>query len=419
MTQILIDNQRIDYNDSDLLPFIIEFKTDPFFEIGTSTGYELVNLANRLNIEPTANNLFILKKGLQHLTAQANGKRFFTGKSLNTTVSKNGSQITGLSLAVFGGNFEFFHLFNDLYLNQLDLGTETWSDAAIQSSWQFGNGHKGVFAPVIYGQLQDTNPYGKGFVAEALRFHVFFYDIAQAIFQHVGYRLDSPFMESNFFKHIVFLYATGQLKAIDPLKCHVQMGSQTTFATNTNLTFNNIQVNPAAIYNNGEFTIPHTVPIRLLGSIVTPGHPNAQIQIFRNGLPFADYPTGSFDLELDANKGDIFTFQLTDSSANIDVYGISNIQIQSNRPFVGDDFEVSSCLPKVSSKVFLRDLTKLFNLVWQVNTTNKTVQVAPRFDWNGQAGFYQKPTQGSRTLDLADRKTIQHDISRLKSYLLR
>lgn len=442
---LLINSQPVDYDANDLLPFVMRFRTDDFWAFGTSVGNELVNITNRITLPLTPNNRAVLTNDRMPFKAVLDGQTTFEGECMITEriQSMGGEQV---ALAVYGGNFQLFAALDGVQLNKLSLGSQVWSNLAIRDTWLAASTAKGVFAPVIYGQLSPSLPPLSDEIVEwrpsDMRFAVYFRAIVDAIASEVGYRIVSDFMDTDYFKSIVFLYSVGASpKVADPLRVDSFLTTAQPIVLNeTNLFFSGAIDTNTATYPQGlldEMTIefdgdnaanswalPSGDAFRMgkngeveIDTYIATSVPNRyRVRISKNSLEtVAEFPTDQRNITtVTVENGDTLQVKLTSNQPNASGGNIlvakTYFRINSRVAAVNEVFDVASCLPAVAARTFMRDLTRMFNLAWRIDKGTRTISVEPRFDNPLTRGWYHSPSYVQpRVLQLSADKTVTHD----------
>ena len=283
-------------------------------------------------------------------------------------------------------------------LRELDLGTAAWNDPAILRSWaDTADDQPGIFAPAVYGDIPD-----RIFTADQMRYHVYFLPIVRAIFEQLaGYRVESTFFETDYFKACAHTYGVGD--AMETFTGTAATGGRAAGS----------RANPYDVAGQvSPIPFGRTSPGPSLGTFDTAGvftvdTPGAYI--IRVGYDFTgnledvdvmlnDNPLGAVappdlyrEYRVSLNAGDEVAVRAT-AAGSATLVRLSLSLTLDAAAGASRIIRVATCLPNKPVKDFLRGIAHLFNLEFGPNHVLRTVRIEPRFpyviDGVEYPGFY-------------------------------
>lgn len=444
--EIYIDGLQMDYTEIKSIPLSLRKRTDKFLEIVGADGSEVDNVLRSITFPDTLKN----QKALISLLAQSskargstrhnvkvvvNGIMLFYGDGVLKKATKRSLAGPSCYLELLGDGIGLWEKLEKVKLNSLELGSLTWTFAEVTANW---NDHEfddypAYWCPVVYG-----NVVGDGYMSiREFRPSIPFWRIFKAIFESQGYTIDSEFYQTLFFRRHAYLFGVGDKWKNDLVvdDYHFKgeyIGRQIPWGLisggSQNAVFDATE-DPSGMYFDNGFSP------RLLGdNRINPPHDNHLIiqqtgwykikvtaniddgpglgvpqQLFIQGvrgvtiiydgrfvMKSSDTGGDGYTCEVEAflEDGDLLYFlMLTDP---INSYKI-RVRLL-DKPFLGSNILLSSCLHDKPVKEFLRGASHMFNLVWRVDDITKRVFFEPRFDYilieDGEPvtrrGFYRR-----------------------------
>lgn len=431
IVEIYLDDQLADYESAENLPLSLSKKTDKILEIIGADGVEIDNPLGAITLPGTKNNHSIYDQ-IAQLTqvpgalfvkdtkVLANGSLVFSGSSFLKSLS-SGIFPNELNIEMVGDGLSIWTQLEGLSLRDLNLGVQTWSVANIETSWLASptTGFPGIFAPVLYGRTSGEGTAGAWHQRD-MRLSVYFYTILKGIFEtYLGYSLVSSFFETLWFGRWAYAYSVGEAMqfenmperrsvhvyripgvagTFDPIEFHLEYedtGSEwdevgmTTFTADPVTT--PFPINDYTLEFSGSGTNWGTFQIEVNG-----------ILVYSQGPSYTSGVSQYFEVTelLTLNAGDTVTVHAYDDG--LGTMFIFNVHLRiytTPQAWDGADIVVSSCLHDEPVKKFLRAVSQMFCLAWNVNNTTKQVFCEPRFPFRLYAsgtyvqhdGFYQNP----------------------------
>lgn len=443
--EILIDGQKMDYNELKSIPLSLRKRTDKFLEIVGADGSEVDNVLRSITFPDTLQNQKVLiglivqsakSRGSTRVNVKVavNGIMLFAGDGILRKASKR--SMAGLScyLELLGDGIGLWEQLEKVKLTDLDLGSLTWSFAEVTANW---NDHEfddypAYWCPVVYG-----NVVGDGYMSiREFRPSIPFWRIFEAIFKEQGYTIDSEFYETFFFRRHAYLFGVGNKWKNDLVVDDYQFkgeyigqqipwgllsgGSQQAVYDPTDdpsgMFFENAappllgdnRINPAHdvylnILQTGWYKVKVTANIDDGPGIGVPQqlyiYGVRGVTVIYEGRfvmnPSDDGSDGyTCETEVFLKDGDkLYFFMLTDPINSFKV----RVKLLT-KPFLGSSILLSSCLHDKPVKEFLRGVSHMFNLAWKVDDITKRVFFEPRFDYTlieegvpvTRKGFYRR-----------------------------
>jgi hypothetical protein len=421
MVKFEINNNEIDFEKRDDLPFSLDIAIDDFFDL-KSIGTVLSNSASRILLPGTNRNKSVLLgsgEGWKDLKIyddnfEIKGRCFVTEK----VVEKG--EIIGIGIDFVANLFDIAMKLNELYLDTIDAGNFVWSDTVIQNSWAGSSDNQNqIFAPVLYGQVSGTSD---GFLERDLMPQIYAKHIIESIFSTLGYVVNSDLMDSEWFKAIVLIHSQGLLKTISKLKCQTVIFTTVNLASSADIPFDTALENGLGIWDSSgkkEFTIPSVQRIKITANIFTSDATNTAV-FKKNGLEIIEFDTQQiFEYELDAEAGDVFTVAYRGATATVS--SNTTLKIESDFALLGETINLNSGLPHVTAKKFLSGILHMTNSLIVVNPILKQVRIEPRFEWFATSGmkrgYYHLPQFSTpRKLRLENSYVTKKDIDGVRVF---
>lgn len=433
--ELYINNQTIDYNELKSIPASLRKRTDKFLEIVGADGSEVDNVLKSLAIPDTPNNQAKLQTLMQQsalgrgatrvsVKLVVNGIMLFAGPGILKKATKRSGAAASHLVELLGDGLSLWEKLEGLSLRDLDLGEITWSFANILSNWDdidFST-FKAWFCPVVYGSERGTGV----FDIKDFRPSVGFRPIVDAIFLSQGYTIVSDFFDTYFFRRHAHTFGVGNLwKLHDPdwetAYIKASFGAQTCwtigFASGIYIIYEPDDDPSTMYFENGqpqfEVSPPNFVNSNYVNYIEAqiPGYYKVKVTInseddidqltlfvLRPGAPSPIYePTfavtatavdspgvlveAEFLLEALDQIHIICLTEVTPSGFEVNIRSVKVHVYMLNKPFIGADIDVASCLPDEEVKGFLRGISHMFCLAWAVDDVTKRVFCEPRFDY--------------------------------------
>lgn len=452
--ELYINNQTIDYNELKSIPASLRKRTDKFLEIVGADGSEIDNVLKSLAIPGSPSN----QAKLQSLMNQSslgrgdtrvsvklvvNGIMLFAGPGILKKATKRSGSAPSHLVELLGDGLSLWEKLENVTLNSLSLGFMEWTFAETLSNWNdiTFTTYKAWWCPVVYGNLR-----GDGYFSiQEFRPSVGFYPIMQAIFNGQGYTVVSEFFETNFFRRHAHLFGVGSKWKIEqPVEDMRFKGSYDDFTTiavafgdsayvvpfdadddpqsmyfdNGQPKLNPVQPGPPNNFVNPDYDQWLVIPFSGLWKIkITLNTQDKSIlRVFASDGVVSVYDK-EFDIAVSEEGAPGVTVEITTELSAGDevriwmigtvISGIGTIsrarfvkvrcQLQ-DEPVLGSDINIASCLPERQVKDFIRGVSHMFCLAWQVDEITKRVFVEPRFDYTliedgapvTRKGFYRR-----------------------------
>lgn len=396
--EFYINGTLADFENLEQLPLKTTKTTDSFTELVGTGGMEIEQIFKTLSFPVTNTNSGIFQADMLGSVGVRGDTRF------PYQLFVDGNKISGgylrLKSIVFtekGNRFVAETIDSGLYiweqletvsLNDIDLGTQAWTQTEIQDSWtETVDTKNGIFAPIIYGALTSTTPHA--FHARDFRFSVYYIPILKAIFQKIGYSIESSFFETEIMRNSVYCYSNGlNLKRTEVLddyqvKCKIErirgVSSYTYNVTESKDIHNQFNTTTRRFTpdTGGYFTVTIVCkcPLAMIVNVAKNGVSDLyevetstgidrtiSIDILLEG---SDYVEISLSVEIDLVEGEKMEAAIVfDMKAT---------------PVVGSIINVASCLHNRNVKEFLKGVSHQFCGAWYVNEPLKKVYFEPRF----------------------------------------
>jgi len=457
--ELYINNQTIDYNELKSIPASLRKRTDKFLEIVGADGAEVDNVLKSLAIPDTPNNQPKLQSLMQQsalgrgatrvsVKLVVNGIMLFAGPGILKKASKKSGAAASHLVELLGDGLSLWEKLEGKSLRDLDgLGAITWTFTETLANWNDTDFsiYKAWWCPAVYGTERGTGT----FDIKDFRPSVGYRPIVDAIFLSQGYTIVSEFFDTYFFRRNVHLFGVGDQWKIDfdvsGYYFKGSFGASTTLAIALGTAHITLLFDPdddphSMYHNNGEpqldpsppsfpgsptnvvndeyvqwLQIPVTGIWKFRVRVNTQDASELQVFVVRSSVNVIDkkYQVG---ISADGAPGVTVEFEYL-VEANDEVfmylYGtviVSGVGVRSrirhtfvsatmlNKPFIGSDVALSSCLPDEDQKAFLRGISHQFNLAWQVDDVTRRVFVEPRFDYTliedgvpvVRKGFYRR-----------------------------
>lgn len=395
---LYIKNTLVDFEDNVDIPFEFRDAVDDFEKYGSVRFSELSSFSREVTLPATKNNLSIIDSTeLMSCYAVSDGQQVFSGFARLTSRTIVRNTVVAIQLEVFGGNAEIMKELENVSLRALDLGTVDWSDAEIQSSWTGSySTDAGIFAPVLYGQLQSgTNDWSE----EDFRYHVYFDTIMNGIADYLGVTLDSTFFTTDLWRKCVNIYGAGnQVRRVN-----IQSGTASlTASPSPTLTYTTSTEGGYFIIT---INIPSTGSASLYEIKLTAGSYTSPAYVYTTGSPLI---VVSEKIYVDATTNITVTGYEAGGTVTTDLPIGSQMTItMQNEATVDSEVYVSSYLHDRPVKEWLRGIFEMFNLVSAYNPFTKVWTIEPRFDYTigstTYQGFYKNSNDAViKTLDAED-----------------
>jgi len=377
-----------------------------------------------------------------------NGIMLFAGPGILKKASKKSGAAASHLVELLGDGLSLWEKLEGKSLRDLDgLGAITWTFTETLANWNDTDFsiYKAWWCPAVYGTERGTGT----FDIKDFRPSVGYRPIVDAIFLSQGYTIVSEFFDTYFFRRNVHLFGVGDQWKIDfdvsGYYFKGSFGASTTLAIALGTAHITLLFDPdddphSMYHNNGEpqldpsppsfpgsptnvvndeyvqwLQIPVTGIWKFRVRVNTQDASELQVFVVRSSVNVIDkkYQVG---ISADGAPGVTVEFEYL-VEANDEVfmylYGtviVSGVGVRSrirhtfvsatmlNKPFIGSDVALSSCLPDEDQKAFLRGISHQFNLAWQVDDVTRRVFVEPRFDYTliedgvpvVRKGFYRR-----------------------------
>lgn len=450
--ELYINNQTIDYNELKSIPASLRKRTDKFLEIVGADGAEVDNVLKSLAIPDTPNNQPKLQSLMQQsalgrgatrvsVKLVVNGIMLFAGPGILKKASKKSGAAASHLVELLGDGLSLWEKLEGKSLRDLELGGLTWTFSEVLANWNDTDFsiYKAWWCYVVYGTERGSGvPDIKEF-----RPSVGYKPIVDAIFFAQGYTIVSDFFDTYFFRRNAHLFGVGdkwKLENDDWETAFIKasFGAQTCwtigFASGIYIIYEPDEDPSTMYFENGqpqfEISPPNYVNQNYVNYIEAqiPGYYKVKVTInseddidqltlfvLRTGSPTPIYePTfaviasavdspgvtveAEFLLEALDQIHIICLTEVTPSGFEVNIRSVKVHVYMLNKPFIGSEISIASCLPDEEQKAFLRGISHQFNLAWQVDDVTRRVFVEPRFDYTliedgapvTRKGFYRR-----------------------------
>ena len=415
--QILINNELLDVITINNNSFSIDYSIDDNADFSKVT-------ASRTNFSlPTTKKVLKLFGHFEEVETKTGDKLDFkpaqvivdgvpilTGKAqlLKTTEVRNPEKA---DVGFWGNNGGWIIALKGKRLKDLNFQTFNIGGTTIKDSWA-GNADNFDFAcvPVNYGQWYDAA--GKGICKDDIRPHFYVKKIVDKIFNGIGYKCESSFFNTTFFKKLLWLWSGDVNNGVTLNDAYGKAGDLSghieTTISNGNTVYNQV-IKTEQVYSPGDYIYSlsvfydyfadHQLGADLLWGVGIYLHDlgnNTTTVIAESNLQGRPQnpPGDTIDLisntirltEDDLGKEIVFKIRWKDDPAgainipyNTDFYYTGSYVVQLENTYVtGQDIVMSRVLGNDLQSDFLRGLTEMFNLKWTADNNSKTVYVEPR-----------------------------------------
>ena len=426
--EIYIGGNQMDYTELKSIPLSMRKRTDKFLEIVGADGSEVDNVLRSLTFPDTLRNQATLisllaqsnkaRGAMRHdVKVVVNGIMLFAGDGILKKATKRSSAGPSCYLELLGDGIGLWEKLEKVKLNTLELGSLTWTFAEVTANW---NDHEfddypAYWCPVVYG-----NVVGDGYMSiREFRPSIPFWRIFEAIFKAQGYTIESEFHNTFFFRRHAYLFGVGDKWKNDIVvdDYHFKgeyIGEQIPWGLllggSQQAVYDSVEDPSSMFFDNGEpqllgdnrinpahdvyLTVQQTgwYKIKVIANVEEGPGLGVPHQLFIQGvrgvtviydgrfvMQASDEGSEGYTVETevllqDADK--IYFFMLTDPIRSFKV----RVKLL-DKPFLGSNILLSSCLHDKPVKEFLRGVSHMFNLAWRVDDITKRVFFEPRFDY--------------------------------------
>lgn len=464
MTDVLYcDGQQLDINSSVAIPFnysIADVKepskrkrnfSKDIVLPGTATNmlffqgaYSFTATDGSINFDPTIKRTSYLEK---------NGLRVIDGVMQLVSVSKD-DEYYSFTVRIFSETVDIFLLLSQINVNELDWSSydHTLTRTNIKASWLTANG-TGYYYPLI-----ERGNGRVGTIWKTVDFvpYVFLYECVKKMFEHVGFTINSNFIESLLFKKILFGYgggAIGQLSPTEisnrrvnytngsfnqqpatslvvggyPNRTHYQPYNLTNGYTVTEVTdaYNQLTSGQITVFNSGGYNIvtAGTINYSFANQLLPFFETQHTFQLLKNGIVIqqqqlsAITQSGSLSVGLAWNgtlvTGDVLELRYlctgalhTTLNANILTISSSNIafDFQCTDTSINDGslIQLSRFIPSMKCSDLLIGVIRQFNLYVSEPSYNGVVSIEPLSEYYSQTDTF---------VDISERVDLSKEIN--------
>jgi hypothetical protein len=247
--KLKLDNQDLDIDANAGFPVVIDYQLEDTQDFQKKKSSEIIGL----KIPATLNNQKVLNtfhntsvedntpnqsyRNIKNIVAESNGIEIFIGKAIPKKATKRGKNPVSYELNCFGNNGDWIIDLKDLTLYELIKHlTFTYDKTTIENSWNFDGMSEDlpyVFAPVKYGgwldpndiiiNLDNTQSIGsnKNYSIENMKPSLSIYWILYWGFKKAGYKIQSNFFNTNYFRRLVTPWTYGAFLSSEGTKYEI------------------------------------------------------------------------------------------------------------------------------------------------------------------------------------------------------
>ena len=488
--KIKLDNEEVDVDNTAEFPITFDYNLEDSQDFqkkksSESIGLKIAGTLKNQAILNTFNNTSVedltpkkTYKNIRNIIVEANGEEIFIGKAIPKKSTKRNGRPTSFELNCFGNNADWLIGLKETSLFELIKHITLIFDVqTIKNSWAFDGTNEAmpyVFAPVKYSKWMDEDLLNdKNYSVKTMKPSLSVYWILYWGFKSQGYRIQSEFFNSNYFRRLTLPWTYGSFLSSEGTKYEIhrflakstqEIGTYGDYTGYVNLqVFDNVDsgcydnnntvlsgdftgatVNGGGIDNNWTYNAPDYGPLEITFSVVLfynylldlTSYGALEIQWFKNGaLIFNDRifehtgPTfGYTDGTETITRYFSTTVQLNDvitckfwvdidrakyaDTARINLK-VDQLQIDYFRIPIGGTVSFDSYLQFQKSKFldYLRGISDLFNLSFQTDPVNKIVLIEPTHDYslNNDLGTKQGGYFNKNVIDFTELEDISQD----------
>ncbi|SIS72151.1 MULTISPECIES: hypothetical protein [Chryseobacterium] len=233
--KILLDNVELDIDANSDFPISFDYSLEDVENFQSKKGSEAIgikipatlhnqkqlNTLNNTSVEDTTQSQFF--RGIRKFVAQTNGEEIFIGKAIPKKAYRKSGVPTSFELNAFGNNGDWIIEMKELTLFEVLKRIElTFDKNTIINSWGFDGTNENmpfVFAPVKYADPldldagDDKNYHIKNFRPAISKFFTLYW-----AFQMFGYKVQSSFLDSQFYRRQVMPWTFGNFLSSEGTK---------------------------------------------------------------------------------------------------------------------------------------------------------------------------------------------------------
>lgn len=224
--KLKIDDEDLDIDTETDFPITFDYQLEDTQDFQKKKSSESIGM----KIPATLNNQKILNtfqntaiedltpnktyKNIRNIVAEANGVEIFVGKAIPKRTIKRGAVPISYELNCFGNNADWMINLKETTLFELVKHiTFTFSKATIVNSWSFNGTNESmpfVFAPVKYaGWMDEDLSNDKNYSVKTMKPSLSVYWILYWGFKSVGYRIQSDFFNTEYFRRLTLPWTYG------------------------------------------------------------------------------------------------------------------------------------------------------------------------------------------------------------------
>jgi hypothetical protein len=236
--KIKLDNQDLDFDGKAGFPIVIDYQLEDTQDFQKKKSSEIIGL----KIPATLNNQKVLNtfhntsvedntpnqsyRNIKNIVAEANGAEIFIGKAIPKKATKRGKIPISYELNCFGNNGDWIIDLKDLTLFELMKHISfTYDKTTIENSWNFDGTDENlpyVFAPVKYGDwLDPVNSNNRNYSIDNMKPSLSVYWLLYWGFQTAGYKIQSNFFNTNYFRRLVTPWTYGAFLSSEGTKYEI------------------------------------------------------------------------------------------------------------------------------------------------------------------------------------------------------
>lgn len=236
--RLKIDNEELDIDVNADFPITFDYQLEDTQDFqkkksSVSLGLRLPATLQNQKILNTFHNTSVedntpgkIFKSPRKIVAEANGSEIFIGKALPKKAIKRGGVPTYYELNCFGNNADWLLDLKEVSLYDLTKHIKfIYDENTIVNSWNFDGRDENmpyVFAPVKYGGWMDPDASNdNNYSIKSMKPSLSVYWILFWGFQSVGYRIESEFFDTPYFRKLVMPWSYGAFLSSEGTKYEI------------------------------------------------------------------------------------------------------------------------------------------------------------------------------------------------------
>jgi hypothetical protein len=236
--KITLDGEELDVDANAGFPITIDYQLEDIQDFQKKKSSEIIGLKipatlNNQKVLNTFNNTAVddstakkYYRNIRNIVAESNGVEVFIGKAIPKKASKRNGVPTSFELNCFGNNGDWIIDLKEVtFYELLKHITFKYTKQIVESSWNFDGTNENlpyVFAPVKYGDWLDPDASNNAsYSIQNMKPSLSIYWILYWGFKKAGYRIESDFFNTSYFRKMVMPWTFGAFLSSEGTKYNI------------------------------------------------------------------------------------------------------------------------------------------------------------------------------------------------------